>query len=138
MGLKKGDIIDEYKRFPGSCGLVVKVMSGGDGFTKIVCCGHELTREDVVSAPIKQHGRKMGQKGVGFIIDEKKSHPSSCGLRLMIMDGGQGLEHMECCGHSLTLADEKPLLDLGFGTMRKKDDAGEEEQDVAGGPSGNA
>jgi len=86
----------------------------------------------------KKHGRKVGQKGVGFIIDEKKSHPSSCGLRLMIMDGGQGLEHMECCGHSLTLADEKPLLDLGFGTMRKKDDAGEEEQDVAGGPTGNA
>ena len=138
MGLKKGDIIDEFKRHPDGCGLVVKVMSGGDGFTKIVCCGHELTTEDVVSAPIKQHGRKMGQKGVGFIIDEKKSHPSSCGLRLMIMDGGQGLEHMECCGHSLTLADEKPLLDLGFGTMRKKDDAGEEEQDVAGGPTGNA
>lgn len=136
--MKKGDIIDEYKRHPDSCGLVVKVMSGGDGFTKIVCCGHELTAEDVVPAPIKKHGRKMGQKGVGFIIDEKKSHPSSCGLRLMIMDGGQGLEHMECCGHSLTLADEKPLLDLGFGTMRKKDDTGEEEQDVAGGPSGNA
>src|SRR3990167_2662054 len=127
MALKKGDIIDEFKRHPGGCGLVVKVMGGGDGFTKIVCCGHELTQEDVVAAPIKQHGRKMGQKGVGFIIDEKKSNPSYCGLRLMIMDGGQGLERMECCGHSLTLADEKPLLDLGFGTMRKKDDAGEEE-----------
>lgn len=136
MGLKKGDIIDEYKHHPGSCGLVVKVMSGGDGFTKIVCCGHELTQEDVVPAPIKQHGRKMGQKGVGFIIDEKKSHPSSCGLRLMIMDGGQGLEHMECCGHSLTLADEREFLDLGVRNIRKAQP--EEGEDAPAGPTGNA
>lgn len=136
MGLKKGDIIDEYKRFPGSCGLVVKVMSGGDGFTKIVCCGHELTQEDVVPAPIKQHGRKMGQKGVGFIIDEKKSHPSSCGLRLMIMDGGQGLERMECCGHSLTLADEREFLDLGVRNIRKAQPV--EDEDAPAGPTGNA
>jgi hypothetical protein len=136
MALKKGDIIDEYKRHPDSCGLVVKVMSGGEGFQKIVCCGHELTEEDVVPAPIKKHGRKMGRKGVGFIIDEKKSHPSSCGLRLMIMDGGQGLEQMACCGHSLTLADEKRILDLGFGTMRKKDE--EEEEEPPRGPTGNA
>lgn len=138
MALKKGDIIDEFKRYPDSCGLVGKVMSGGDGFTKIVCCGHELTEADVVSAPIKKHGRKMGHKGVGFIIDEKKSYPDGCGLRLMIMDGGQGLQHMECCGHELTLADEKQLLDLGFGTMRKKAEEEDEEQDEAGGPSGNA
>lgn len=136
MGLKKGDIIDEYKRYPDSCGLVVKVMSGGDGFTKIVCCGHELTQEDVVPAPIKQHGRKMGQKGVGFIIDEKKSHPSSCGLRLMIMDGGQGLEHMECCGHSLTLADEREFLDLGVRNIRKAQP--EKDEDAPAGPTGNA
>ncbi len=138
MALKKGDIIDEFKRYPDSCGLVVKVMSGGDGFTKIVCCGHELTAEDVVPAPIKQHGRKMGQKGVGFIIDEKKSYRAGCGLRLMIMDGGQGLEHMECCGRSLTLADEKQILGLGFGTLRKKDEEAEEDQDEAGGPVGTA
>ena len=43
MALKKGDIIDEFKRYPDSCGLVVKVMHGGEGFQKIVCCGHELT-----------------------------------------------------------------------------------------------
>ena len=138
MGLKKGDIIDEYKRHPDSCGLVVKVMGGGDGFTKIVCCGHELTADDVVSAPLKKHGRKMGHKGVGFIIDEKKSHPAGCGLRLMIMDGGQGLQHMECCGHALTLADEKQLPDLAFGTMRKQDEKAGEAQDEAGGPVGTA
>jgi hypothetical protein len=80
----------------------------------------------------------MGQKGVGYIIDEKKSHPTSCGLRLMIMDGGRGLQHMECCGHELTLADEKQLLELGFGTMRKKDEEAEEELDEAGGPTGTA
>ena len=136
MGLKKGDIIDEYKRFPDSCGLVVKVMGGGDGFTKIVCCGHELTEEDVVAAPIKQHGRKMGQKGVGFIIDEKKSHPTGCGLRLMIMDGGQGLQHMECCGRTLTLADERELLDLGVRNIRGAQP--EEDEDAPAGPSGNA
>jgi hypothetical protein len=136
MGLKKGDVIDEFKRHPDSCGLVVKVMSGGDGFTKIVCCGHELTEEDVVPAPIKKHGRKMGQKGVGFIIDEKKSSPTGCGLRLMVMDGGHGLQHMECCGRSLTLADEREFLDLGVRNIRGAQP--EEDEDAPAGPTGNA
>jgi hypothetical protein len=39
MALKKGDIIDEHKRHPDSCGLVLKVMNGGEGFEKIRCCG---------------------------------------------------------------------------------------------------
>jgi hypothetical protein len=136
MGLKKGDVIDEFKRHPDGCGLVVKVMSGGDGFTKIVCCGHELTEEDVVPAPIKKHGRKMGQKGVGFIIDEKKSSPTGCGLRLMVMDGGHGLQHMECCGRSLTLADEREFLDLGVRNIRGAQP--EEDEDAPAGPTGNA
>ena len=134
MALKKGDIIDEYKRFPDSCGLVVKVMGGGDGFQKVVCCGHELTEEDVLPAPIKKGGRKKGQKGVGFIIDEKKSHPNSCGLRLMIMDGGQGLQHCECCGHALTLADERELLGLGIQDVRRA----APEPDEQNGPAGHA
>jgi hypothetical protein len=137
MGLKKGDIIDEFKRYPESCGLIVKVMSGGEGFQKIVCCGHDLTAEDVVPVPLKKHGRRKGQKGVGFIIDERKSYPDGCGLRLMIVDGGQGLQHMECCGHRLTLADEKRLLDLGFGKVRK-DDEEEKEEELPGGPIGTA
>jgi hypothetical protein len=136
MGLKKGDVIDEFKRYPDGCGLVVKVMSGGDGFTKIVCCGHELTEEDVVPAPIKKHGRKMGQKGVGFIIDEKKSSPTGCGLRLMVMDGGHGLQHMECCGRLLTLADEREFLDLGVRNIRGAQP--EEDEDAPAGPTGNA
>jgi hypothetical protein len=134
MGLKKGDIIDEYKRFPDSCGLVVKALAGGEGFQKIVCCGHELTEQDVVPARLKKGGRKMGQKGVGVIIDEKKSFGDSCGLRLMIMDGGQGLQRMECCGHSLTLADEQEFLDLGIRNVRMA----QSEKDEPLGPSGNA
>src|SRR6266849_631773 len=77
MGLKKGDIIDEFKRYPDSCGLVVKVMHGGEGFQKIVCCGHELTEADVVPARLNKFGRKLSPKGVGYIIDEKKSHPNA-------------------------------------------------------------
>jgi hypothetical protein len=121
MALKKGDIIDEYKRYPESCGLVVKVMAGGEGFSKIVCCGHDLTAEDVVPEKIKKGGRRIGHKGVGVIIDERKSYDGSCGLRLMIMDGGQGLQHMECCGHVLTLADEKEFMDLGMRNRRTDD-----------------
>ena len=49
MALKKGDILDERKRFPDSCGLVVKIMGGGEGFAKVVCCGHELTEDDLVT-----------------------------------------------------------------------------------------
>ena len=48
MALKKGDVLDEFKRHPHGCGLVVKVMGGGEGFEKIVCCGHALTEEDLV------------------------------------------------------------------------------------------
>jgi hypothetical protein len=136
MGLKKGDIIDEFKRYPDSCGLVVKVMHGGEGFQKIVCCGHELTEADVVPARLNKFGRKISPKGVGYIIDEKKSHPSACGLRLMVVDGGQGLQRMECCGHTLTLADEKELLTLGFGNLREPEP--EEEPDQSPGPAGTA
>lgn len=118
MALKKGDVVDEYKRFPDSCGLMVKVLAGGEGFNKIVCCGHDLTDQDVIRERITKGGRKMGHKGVGIIIDEKKSYPTSCGLRLMIMDGGQGLQYMECCGHSLTLADEKAFGELGIQDIR--------------------
>lgn len=134
MALKKGDIIDEYKRFPESCGLVVKVLAGGEGFQKILCCGNELTEADVVPERVKKSGRKMAPKGVGIIIDEKKSYHDSCGLRLMIIDGGQGLQRIDCCGHSLTLDDEKELLDLGTKNIRM---AGSQEDEPMG-PSGNA
>ncbi|HEY3197468.1 MAG TPA: hypothetical protein VGJ57_05610 [Nitrospirales bacterium] len=134
MALKKGDIIDEYKRFPDSCGLVVKVLGGGEGFHKIFCCGHELTEEDVVPARLKKGGRKMGPNGVGVIIDERKNYKESCGLRLMIMDGGQGLQRMECCGHSMTLADEQEFTDLGIRNARMAKSAKDEPLE----PSGSA
>jgi hypothetical protein len=134
MGLKKGDIIDEYKRYPESCGLVIKVLAGGQGFRKIECCGHELTEDDVVPERIKKGGRKMGPKGVGIVIDEKKSYGDSCGLRLMILDGGQGLRRVECCDHTLTTADEKEFSDLGIRNARKA----EPPQDEPAEPIGNA
>jgi hypothetical protein len=134
MALKKGDIIDEYKRYPESCGLLVKVLAGGAGFQKVVCCGHELTEDDVVPERIKKGGRKMGQKGVGIVIDEKKSYGDSCGLRVMIVDGGRGLERVDCCSHSLTTADEKEFTDLGMRNARKADPP----QDEPAGPTGNA
>jgi len=96
MGLKKGDIIDEHKRHPDGCGLVLKVMGGGEGFEKVICCGHELTEEDVVSSLGSSRGRKKGKLLVGMTIDENKTNPDSCGLRVMIMDGG-GLDSRKLC-----------------------------------------
>jgi len=115
VALKKGDLIDEQKRHPDSCGLIVKVMGGGEGFEKIVCCDHELTDEDVVSDISSRSGRKKGQLPAAVILDEKKLYPDSCGLRLMIMDGGAGFKEIRCCGHSLTVSS---MRELKFGQMR--------------------
>ena len=112
MAVKKGDILDEFKRYPGSCGLLIKVMAGGDGFQKVVCCEHELTAEDVVTGIQTRAGRKKGRLPLAVIIDEKKLHPDSCGLRVMIMDGGAGFKEIICCGHSLTLSSMR-TLELG-------------------------
>ena len=102
MAIKKGDILDERKRFPDSCGLVVKVAGGGEGFQKILCCGHELTEEDVVSDIISSRGRKKGALLPGAMLEEKRQFPDSCGLRLMVIDGGAGLQGIDCWGHSIT------------------------------------
>jgi hypothetical protein len=118
MGLKKGDILDERKRHPDSCGLVVKVMGGGDGFEKIMCCGHELTLEDVVPTFTQGRGRRTGRLVVGMTLDEKKIATDSCGLRLMVMAGGEGFQEVICCGHSFGTG---TMLDLQFGQMRADD-----------------
>ena len=115
MGLKKGDIIDESKRHPDGCGLVLKVIAGGEGFEKVICCGHELTAEDVVASLGSSRGRKKGKLLAGMTIDEKKTYPDSCGLRVMIMDGGAGFQEIVCCGHSLTAS---AMEDLSFGQIR--------------------
>ncbi len=112
MGIKKGDIIDEWKRHPGSCGLVVKVMGGGEGFEKIVCCGHELTEEDIVPDIGSRAGRKKGKLAPSVVLDEKKLYPDSCGLRVMVMDGGAGFTEIRCCGHSLAM---DSMRELKFG-----------------------
>ena len=57
-------------------------------FEKVICCGHELTEEDVVSSIGSGRGRKKGKLLVGMTIDEKKNHPDSCGFR--VMDHGWG------------------------------------------------
>ncbi|HEY7531530.1 MAG TPA: hypothetical protein VH681_01970 [Nitrospiraceae bacterium] len=109
MALKKGDLLDEHKRHPDSCGLVIKVMGGGDGFEAIVCCDHTLTVEDLVSEVRASTGRKKGALPVAVILDEKKLYPNSCGLRVMIIDGGAGFKEIRCCGHSLTMNSMKEL-----------------------------
>ncbi|MBI4400881.1 MAG: hypothetical protein HY581_04545 [Nitrospirae bacterium] len=115
MAVKKGDIIDERKRHPDSCGLVIKIMGGGGGFEKVVCCDHELTEEDVVLKMGSPLGRKRGELPLAVILDEKKLYPNSCGLRVMIMDGGAGFREIRCCGHSLTLSS---MWDLKHGQRR--------------------
>ncbi len=116
MSLKKGDIIDEHKRHPESCGLMIKVMDGGDGFEKVVCCGHELNEDDVVPVFTRSRGRKRGQLPPAVVLDEKKLYPDSCGLRVMIMDGGAGFQEIICCGHPLTL---KAMKELQYGEYRE-------------------
>jgi hypothetical protein len=115
MGVKKGDIIDEHKRHPGSCGLVVKVMGGGEGFEKVVCCDHELTEDDIVEDFGSRAGRKKGSLAPSVILDENKLYPDSCGLRVMVMDGGAGFKEIRCCGHSITV---DSMRDMKFGQMR--------------------
>lgn len=102
MAIKKGDILDERKRFPDSCGLVVKCAGGGEGFQKIFCCGHELTEEDLVPEIMSSRGRKRGTLLPGAMLEEKRQFADSCGLRLMVMDGGAGLQGIDCCGHLIT------------------------------------
>lgn len=126
MPLKKGDILDEHKHHPVSCGLVVKVMAGGEGFEKIVCCDHDLTDTDVVTEIGSPSGRKRGQKGVGVILDERKLYPNSCGLRIMILDGGAGFKEIRCCGHSMTLDSSRSL---DFDQLRRTQ-TGQPESDI--------
>ncbi len=115
MPLKKGDILDEHKRHPDSCGLVMKVMSGGEGFEKVICCDHDLTEEDLVPRVGSTMGRRKGHLLGGLVLDERKLYPDSCGLRVMILDGGEGFREIRCCGHSITM---DALRDVKFGKLR--------------------
>ncbi|RMH08380.1 MAG: hypothetical protein D6704_03145 [Nitrospirae bacterium] len=117
MPLKKGDILDEHKRHPQSCGLLVKVMAGGEGFEKIVCCDSELTEDDRVPTVVRSKGRKRGYLPPAVVLDEKKLYPNSCGLRVMIMDGGAGFKEIICCGHSLTISS---MREFQYGHYRQE------------------
>jgi len=128
MSLKKGDIIDEQLHHPDSCGLVLKVMSGGEGFEKIMCCGHELTENDVVSAFNQSRGRRKGRLLAGMTIDEKKVASHGCGLRLMIMGGGEGFQEIRCCGQSIRV---EAMQDLQFGQIRDKEEGNTPHQGTA-------
>ncbi len=128
MAIKKGDILDERKRYPDSCGLVVKCAGGGAGFEKIRCCGHELTEEDVVPDVITSRGRKKGALIPGAMLEEKRQFADSCGLRVMVIDGGAGLEGIDCCGHTITA---EAVNDLKFGRPP-------EEPPMTTGPAGMA
>jgi hypothetical protein len=136
MPLKKGDIIDEFKNHPDSCGLVIKVMGGGEGFEKVVCCDHHLTEADIVPQVGSTTGRRKGELPLAVILDEKKLYPHSCGLRVMIMDGGAGFCEIICCGHSLTLDAVRQLKDLRFGPSRLDVSLG--PSDPQSGPQGTA
>ncbi len=118
MAVKKGDVIDERKRYPHSCGLIVKVMGGGEGFEAIRCCDHDLTADDVVTDVDASKGRRKGALPAAIVLDEKKLYPDSCGLRVMIIDGGAGFKEIRCCGHSLTISS---MRELKFGQMRGED-----------------
>ncbi len=128
MALKKGDIIDEHQHHPDSCGLVLKVMSGGDGFEKIICCGHELTEHDVVPTFSPGRGRRKGTLLAGMTIDEKKVTTHGCGLRLMIMGGGAGFQEVRCCGKTIQVG---AMQDLQFGQIRSNEEENTPHQGTA-------
>ena len=106
MALKKGDIIDEKKNYEKSCGIAVKVLSGGGGFQNMMCCGYNLGGKDVVKVfdpSIKRMEGKVVKKGV--VIDESKNNPKSCGLVVEVLGGGAGFKEIVCCGNVLTEKD---------------------------------
>lgn len=106
MGLKPGDIIDEKKNYEQSCGIVTKVLEGGAGFEKMVCCGFDLDERDLVEGYDETLQRAEGNEiKKGVIIDESKNYPNSCGLKMEVLAGGAGFKHIVCCGNVLTERD---------------------------------
>lgn len=106
MAIQKGDIIDESRKSAETCRLAVKVLEGGAGFSKVDCCGLELTEADKVDSLDSSVERYAGESAKpGVIIDESKNHPNSCGLKVEIVGGG-GFKSITCCGNELTIASD--------------------------------
>lgn len=104
MAIQKGDIIDESRKSLDSCRLAIKVLEGGAGFTKVDCCGLELTEADRVDSTDDSVERYAGESAKpGAIIDESKNHPNSCGLKVEVVGGGGGFKSITCCGNELTI-----------------------------------
>ena len=107
MGLQKGDVLDEAKKGGQSCRVAIRVLEGGAGFTKVNCCGLEITeaeKADSVDASIDRFPGESAKPGV--IIDESKNNPNSCGLKVEIAGGGGGFESITCCGNTLTVEND--------------------------------
>jgi hypothetical protein len=103
MALRKGDIIDEKKNYEQSCGIVLKVTSGGAGFQNMVCCGYDLGERDLVEGYDASLQRAEGKTlKPGAVIDESLKHPNSCGLVAEVLGGGAGFKEIVCCGNVLT------------------------------------
>ncbi|MDP9132955.1 MAG: hypothetical protein M3M98_07475 [Nitrospirota bacterium] len=49
------------------------------------------------------------------MLEEKRQFADSCGLRVMVIDGGAGLQGIDCCGHTITAG---AVVGSKFGQMR--------------------
>ena len=107
MAVQKGDVIDESTKSDETCRLAIKVIEGGAGFTKVNCCGLELTDANRTVSFDESKERFAGEKATaGIIIDESKNYPNSCGLKVEIVGGGGGFGSISCCGNELTIEND--------------------------------
>lgn len=107
MPVQKGDVLDEAKKADQSCRVAVRVLEGGAGFSKMNCCGMEITeaeKTDSVDESIERFAGDSGKPGV--ILDESKNNPNACGLKVEIVGGGGGFESISCCGNTLTIEND--------------------------------
>jgi len=50
MGFQEGDVIyEDPDDYGACCEAKIEVLQGGAGIEKIVCCGNELTEDDVIN-----------------------------------------------------------------------------------------
>lgn len=50
MGFQEGDIVyEDPEKYGACCEARIEILAGGAGIEKIVCCGNDLTEEDVIN-----------------------------------------------------------------------------------------